>query len=298
MSWEQRPYSYGNEPQYGGGGLRSWFGGLPPAGKAVKGIILANVAMYLLCLITGGEESPIFSALSMKTLSVLHGQIWRLVTFTYLHDQQNFFHIFVNMFILYMVGVPVERNWGSKRFFFFYTASGFAGVSLYLFLTLVGWLPSAYTLAGQSVQYYLIGASGGVFAVLGACAVLFPIMQVVLFVFPIPIRLFTVISAGMFLLNLINRGANAGGDACHLAGLGFGIAYGYRGHQWGRVFNDWRANAQRRAVDAKRREIVELEATVDQILEKVHRQGIGSLTRREKQILEDASKKQKTGGFR
>lgn len=284
MSWEHRPYAFNDEPQYsGGGGLRSWFGGLPSPGKAVKWIALVNIGMFVLCLATGGYHSPLFRALEMRTDLVFQGQIWRLFTFTYLHSQSNVLHILINMIVLYFLGIHLERHWGTKKFFVFYTVSGFVAVMMYVFVTSIGWL---------DVDVPLVGASGGVLAVLGCCAVLFPAMQIILIFFPVPIRTAAMIFTILYVFNLATRGANAGGDACHLAGLAFGIAYGYRGQRWTGAWHNWRASVERKAAAARRRELEELELTVDRILDKVHREGVQSLTRREKRILEHAREKQ------
>ncbi|HKQ49088.1 MAG TPA: site-2 protease family protein [Phycisphaerae bacterium] len=56
----------------------------------------------------------------------------------------------------------------------------------------------------------------------------------------------------------------------------------------------WRENAQRRKREARQQEERQLELSVDQILDKVHREGMQSLTRREKQILEEASRRQRS----
>lgn len=284
MTWEDRPYAHEAYPE-SGGGLRSWFGGLPSPGRAVKGIMLANVAMFLLCLMTGGANGVIYRSLEMNTINVIHGQIWRLFTFTYLHSQSDITHLLFNMIGLYFLGLPLERHWGARRFFTFYTLGGFVAVSMYLFVTLVGWLDP---------RIALVGASGGVLAVLGACAALFPSMRLILILFPVPIRAAAVLFGVLFLFNLAVQGANAGGDACHLAGLAFGIAWGYRGHHWTRGWHTWRQRSRQRTFVHQRRQEAELEQSVDDILDKVHREGIQSLTRREKQILEEASRRQRT----
>ncbi len=282
MSWEHRPYAFEDEPQHGGG-LRSWFGGLPSPGKAVKWIALVNIGMFVLCLATGGENSAIFRWLEMRTDLVLKGQIWRLFTFTYLHSQHDVLHILFNMIGLYFLGMHLERYLGTRSFFIFYTVAGFVAVAMYFLLTSLGWLSSGAA---------LVGASGGVLGILGACAVLFPAMRIILIFFPVPIRTAALLFAVLYLFNLGTRGSNAGGDACHLAGLAFGVAYGYRGQRWTGAWSRWRANAQQRSLDARRREIYELQMDVDRILDKVHREGIQSLTRREKRILEAAREKQ------
>jgi membrane associated rhomboid family serine protease len=281
MSWQDRQYSYGQGSYEQGGGARSWLGGLPAPGKAIKWIMIVNVGMWILCLITGGMRSPIYNALLMNTDKVLHGQIWRLFTFTYLHDPLSLAHILFNMLGLYMLGMYLERALGPKRFFVFYTLGGFAAVTLYVILTLAGWLSS---------HAELVGASGNVLAVLGAAAVLYPSIQLILFVFPVPIRTAVVLFTLLYGFNLYSQGANAGGDACHLAGMAFGVAWGYGGRTWLDKWDSMRSGMRTRAVQSQQQRAVDLQAEVDRILAKVHDHGIQSLSEREKRILADATK--------
>jgi membrane associated rhomboid family serine protease len=288
VSWRDRPYSStDNDPwtQPGGqpGGWRSWLGGLPPLSKAVKWIIIANVALFILCQVTGGVRSQLYRGLAMRTDWVLDGQIWRLLTFTYLHDQNSILHIFLNMLGLYFLGVPLERHWGGRSFFLFYTLGGLVAVLLYVGMTTFGPLDP---------QVPLVGASGGVLAVLGACAVLFPHFRLILYFFPVPIRTAALILVLLYGFNLWNQGANAGGDACHLAGLAFGVVWGYRGHVVTRWWFSLKVRRHQGSWEAKRREMLNLEQEVDQILDKIRRDGIGSLTRHEKRLLEEATRKQ------
>lgn len=284
MTWEDRPYAQYTGPEFGGG-VRSWFGGFPSPGKAVKRIMLANVAMFIVCLVTGGASGALYESLEMRTDLVLHGQVWRLFTFTYLHSQHDITHLLFNMLGLYFLGMPLERDWGPRRFFFFYTLAGFVAVGLYLLVTLLGWLDP---------RIPLVGASGGVLAVLGACATLFPGMRLFLFLFPVPIRAAAMFFGVLYVFNLAVQGENAGGDACHLAGLAFGIAWGYRGSRWTNKWNAWRDRSRQQVIVQHRRKEEDLERSVDDILDKVHREGMQSLTRREKQILEEASRRQRT----
>jgi membrane associated rhomboid family serine protease len=288
VSWQDRQYDdnsgCGYDPASGPqGGLRSWVSGLPPLSKAVKWIIIANVAMFVLCLLTGGMRSPIYLSLAMNTNLVLQGQIWRLITFTYLHDQTGLGHIFFNMLGLYFLGVPLERHFGAKRFFVFYTAAGLISVMLYFFVTVIGWL---------SAGGILVGASAGVLGVLGACAVLFPQFRLILVFFPVPIRTAALLFVVLYSFNLLNQGDNAGGDACHLAGLAFGIAYGYRGQAWSQIWQNWRRQAEQSRWEIKQRQQYREEEEIDGILDKIRREGINSLSRREKGLLAEATRRQ------
>jgi membrane associated rhomboid family serine protease len=293
MSWEERGYASGSgnnwQPSGAGGGMRSWFGGLPAAGRAVKCIAIANVVMFVLCQVTGGRGSPVYQWLAMQTELVWHGQVWRLFTFTYLHDQGSLWHVLMNMIGLYFLGTPLERRWGSKPFFLFYTLGGFVAVALYTLLSSVGWL---------SPLGILVGASGGVLAVMGACAVLFPQFRVIVILFPVPIRALTVVLVALYTFNLFNSGANAGGDACHLAGLAFGVYFGYRGHRFFGKLDQMRAKAQEGAWQAKREAMLQQDERVDELLRKVKEQGIQSLSGREKKDLAEATKRQQAADRR
>jgi membrane associated rhomboid family serine protease len=282
MTWRDRPYSSG--PEMYNAGPRSWLGGMPAPGRAVKAILIANVAVFVLCLFTGGEGSFLYRLMLMRSDLVAHGQVWRLFTFTYLHDQGSLGHLFFNMLGLYFLGMYLERHLGPRRFFAFYTIGGFVAVALYLLVTLAGWLDP---------RIALVGASGGVLAVLGACAVLFPGIQLILILFPVPIRTAALIFGVFYAFNLFSRGINAGGDACHLAGLAFGIAWGYRGHRWLGWWEDWhdRRRERRRQAGYERQQATQ--EAVDRILEKVHRGGLASLSRAERRTLEAASRRER-----
>jgi len=289
MSWEERGYASGSgnnwQPGGAGGGARSWLGGFPAAGRAVKYIAIANVVMFVLCQATGGYDGAVYQWLAMQTDSVWHGEVWRLFTFTYLHSQGGPWHLIMNMIGLYFLGTPLERRWGSKPFFLFYTLGGFAAVSLYTLLSSIGWL----TPFGS-----LVGASGGVLAVMGACAVLFPQIRLILLIFPVAIRTATVLFVVLYTFNLFSRGANAGGDACHLAGLAFGIYFGYRGHRFFGKLEQMRSKVRESAYRAKREEMLQQDHRVDSILNKVKEHGIQSLSAREKKDLAEATERQKT----
>jgi hypothetical protein len=52
------------------------------------------------------------------------GQIWRLVTFMFVHDALGFTHILFNMLALWMFGVDLERRWGTRGFVKYYAITG------------------------------------------------------------------------------------------------------------------------------------------------------------------------------
>ncbi len=251
---------------------------LPKITSAVKWLLIANVAVFLLGLFT--PMAAFFQTwLELKATSwTTVMQPWRLLTYQFLHADS--FHIFGNMLGLYFLGPSLERFWGSRRFVLFYLLCGMAGGLTYILLVSVGWLG-----AGS-----LVGASGAVLGVLAACAVLFPHFTLVFFVFPVAIRLLAVGLALVYLVNVlvgIGRGG-AGGDAAHLGGMVAGLAYVLAQPVWDRFALKMRSGSWEKRLEEGRR----LQIEVDRILVKVHRSGLHSLTRREKTTLKRATREE------
>jgi len=276
MGWYDRPYAGSDEPRTTPtlGGF-----GLPRPTRVVKILLIVNVLVFIVVALSGRYTSTAYEFGALSPQRVVSGQVWRLVTYQYLHDPYSAFHILFNMLGLYFLGTPLERRWGPKAFFAFYTAAGgLAGVA-YLLLVWIGWLRPGL----------MVGASGSVLGLLGACAVLFPGFVIILLFFPVPIRVAAVIFVAIYVLNLMARGRNAGGDAAHLAGLAFGVLWAAYGPGSVRSFvrrrreGAWQRNLQRRQRE---------QAEVDRILDKIRRQGIASLTRREKRTLRQATARQ------
>ena len=81
------------------------------------------------------EGGPAMLALgALNRDRVLHGELWRLVSSTFLHG--NLMHLAFNGFVLYSLGTTLERLLGTPRFVVLYTASALGGSLLSLvFLT-------------------------------------------------------------------------------------------------------------------------------------------------------------------
>jgi membrane associated rhomboid family serine protease len=78
-----------------------------------------------------------------------------------------------------------------------------------------------------------VGASGCIYGLLGIVAVLFPKAELyIYFLPPIRIRSAAIILGAISFLTVIERGGNYGGEACHLAGLAFGVWWALHGDEW------------------------------------------------------------------
>ena len=131
----------------------------------------------------------------------------------------------------------------------------------------------------------MIGASGAILGMLAACAILFPHFVVFFLLFPVPIRVAAIILTLLYVANLISRGANAGGDAAHLAGMAAGAFYVLSEPWWNRLMIRTRS----RNWEKKKADMQKLQVELDRILEKVHQNGLQSLSGREKRTLKKAT---------
>jgi membrane associated rhomboid family serine protease len=254
--------------------MRMGMGTLTPV---VKRLLIANIAVFAVSMLTGGLGDLLYSLFQLDPSSLGRGlQLWRLITYQFLHDRGSIMHILFNMLGLFFLGPALERYLSSRRFLFFYLGCGAAGGLFYLLLVAVGFLP----------PIPMVGASGAILGMLAACAILFPQFVVIILFFPVPIRTAAALLTAMYVFFVLTRGVNAGGHAAHLAGMAAGALYVLGTRPLASVTGPLSEALRRRNVDALRQQ----RAEVDRILQKVHDLGIQSLSGREKRLLRRATR--------
>ena len=253
----------------------------PKLTPVVKWLLIINVSVFLVGIAVKPVGRFIYEWFQLDARSVPRAlQLWRLVSYQFLHDPLYVWHIFFNMLGLYFLGPTLERHWGSRRFLPFYLGCGIAGALFYFFLVAVKFLP-----AGE-----MVGASGAILGMLAACAILFPHFVVFIMLFPVPIRVAAIGLTAVYIVAILMKGSNAGGDAAHLAGMAAGAAYVFS-QSWRERFKlKMRTGKWEKRVAEHRN----LQAEVDRILQKVHDSGIHSLTSKEKRTLRQATRAEQT----
>jgi membrane associated rhomboid family serine protease len=271
--------------------------------RIVTWLIVTNVVVFIIQLSTrfhpGAINGPVTDFLDLRVDRVLKGEVWRLLTYAFLHSQ-DIFHILFNMLALWWFGKAVEDIYGSKEFLAFYLVSAVVGG-----VAQCGYELMMYGMAGA---HPAIGASGAVTAVLMVFAMHYPTTTVYLFfIIPVPVIVLMVLFIAYDIFGAI--GGRPGAHiafAVHLGGALFGFLY-YK-FQF-RVLNWWPSRMSMRphrhrqprlrvfrepdtedaAVASPSGADEGLEAQLDSVLEKVARFGRGSLTDREHQVLLKAS---------
>jgi len=243
-------------------------------------------------------------------------EVWRLVTFQFLHSQDTIMHLAFNMFGLYIFGGIVESTLGGKRYLAFYLTCGIAGGVMFVLLNLLG-IAVGHPIPGllyMDTKSQLIGASAGVFGVIMACAYIMPdsIVQMIFPPISMKMRTFAYGYVVFVALNLILGGNNAGGDAAHMGGAIAGFYFIRHPHllrDFFDVFGDSRPQKTKpggrkdrlrakrsEPAEALRRQRLKENARIDAILDKINREGVGSLTAAEKRILaQDTERRRKAG---
>ncbi len=150
--------------------------------KATIGLILVNVLIYLLTsyenLFTTINNYWVSSGGFVPALLEDPTQAYRILTSMFLHG--DIFHIFFNMYFLYVFGRAVEDVLGSLRYLVLYFISGISAALFHVTYSFLGGL-SSYAIPA-------IGASGAISGVLGAYLIFYPGTSLtacwIFFVFP------------------------------------------------------------------------------------------------------------------
>jgi membrane associated rhomboid family serine protease len=179
--------------------------------SAVNCLIAANVLIYLLQFLSGGAVDDLFALWPLQAVEGLpHFHLWQIVSYSFLHDTNNYWHLLFNMFGLWMFGSGIERYFGPRRLLACYFASVVTAALAQLTVPMMFGAPPAAT----------VGASGGVFGLILAYAVLFPKSKVaVYFVIPMPTWLFATLYAALELFQGVTGSQTGVAHFAHLGGM-------------------------------------------------------------------------------
>lgn len=225
---------------------------------------------------------------------------WTLLTYMFVHE--NFLHLLFNMLWLLWFGDLFMRVGTGRKLLGLYLCGGIAGGLLYLFLA-----PVLHTLYAPGAL--LLGASSAVLAIMTATATLMPDYTLHLF-FIGDVKLKWIAVAMIILAFIGLGGGNAGGEIAHIGGVIYGLAYGF--------FHKKIVGGQRAATrkvprrknpfkgfspDISHRSVVKIPAhnaeererenlrRLDTLLDKIRVSGYNSLTRAEREELDNLSRK-------
>ena len=166
-------------------------------------ISLGCALVYLMTQMT--QNALLYSQLVFDREAILHGQVWRLITYPLTFYNSNLLLMAVALFCYYSIGRAMEHIWGTLRFNLFYFCGvilmdiwcmifgGRADVTylnLSLFLSYATMFPDA-----QFLLFFIIPVKAWIFALVDLLMVLYSLLAD-----PFPYNFFSVISLANYFL--------------------------------------------------------------------------------------------------
>jgi len=216
---------------------------------------------------------------------------WQLLSYAFAHSPQGFNHIFWNMFALWIFGKDIEGVYGKKEFLWMYLGASLLGGLAFALRSMAMYEPADWP------NHRVLGASGAVTAVTLLYCLHFPKRTILLMmILPVPAWALGMVIIIGNVIGLMNPVGYTAFDV-HLAGAAFAIGYfkfGWRISNWipGMKMPKFKRRAKLKLHDP-RDDYSELDHEGDQLLEKVNRDGIESLTKAERRKLEAYSRRMK-----
>lgn len=254
----------------------------------VRGLIIANAVVYLLTItvFTGRWFYEVFAF----SPDAAGRHWWGFVTYMFVHG--GFLHLAFNMLMLFFFGPAVEHRMGGRGFALYYLVCGLGGA-------IFSYVVSLFTVVAP-----FVGASAAVFGVSLAFAMHWPNAPIYVFPLPVPIKAkwLVIFLAAVNLLMAVSGADDGVAHLAHLGGFLFGFIYLKGEDAAVRRPRGVRPGARRRipsrhaprrptpppgpAAPPRERSYDEL----DRVLDKISASGLDSLTREERQLLDEMSR--------
>lgn len=273
---------------------------IPRMTPVVKWLIIINVAIFF----ANGffpassfgypiQNESIFDVWGIFSgeLALSYHQYWRFISYQFLHASLG--HVAFNMFALWVFGPLVEVFYGKWKFLLYYLACGIGGAIFYLLLGHWGLLSDYWYYIG------MVGASGSIYGVIAACALLAPDARVQMIFPPIELsmRQFSLVILAIACCYIYFEWNNAGGEAGHMGGMFVGFIITALVLLFKKTKKSFIFNPTPKKSDYPRRLQKEeniphpSNEEVDAILEKIGKEGLDSLTEKERAVLQRAAKR-------
>lgn len=213
--------------------------------------------------------------------------VWQILTYNFFHDPNSILHILFQMLALWMFGSSLEAHWGSRNFVKYYLFCVFGG----------GLLPILAHLVNLSSSG-VIGTSASVGGMIIAYGLIWPNRELLIFgLFPMKAKYYSILF--LIILGFVSLSSGIPVSS-EIGGVLFGYAYflyytkiKYRFNISlpSFSFSRWRQKRKMNRWQEEMKDREKAKEEVDRLLEKISREGMNSLNRKEKKFLKEASAK-------
>ncbi|MDO4513177.1 MAG: hypothetical protein Q4B72_03990 [Lachnospiraceae bacterium] len=180
---------------------------------AIPNISLLLILCYGCGYVIQFINASFLQYLTLNPYAILHGQIWRLVSWIIVPpSQSNIFFVLITLYFYYSIGSSLERTWGTYRYNVYlfsgmlFTVLGSFAMMAYFYIRYTVIPPEFFSIAAGYFTTYYVNMS-----IFLAFAATFPDVQVLLmFILPIKVKVLGIIYAimlvaGMFTGNVCDR---------------------------------------------------------------------------------------------
>ena len=156
-------------------------------------VVIGNVVVYFLMMLTRNADANALDFLAFHLDGLLHGEIWRIITFIFVPNTSGAFMLLIALYFYYWIGSTLERQWGTAKFNLYY----FSGVLLTVIGTVLASLISG-------TNFTIVGTEYVNLSMFLAFAALYPDAQVLLFfIIPIKMKWLAILDAVLFAVDIL-----------------------------------------------------------------------------------------------
>ncbi len=216
-------------------------------------------------------------------------KFWTL--FTYMFSHKDFGHVFYNMLLLYFTARTFLNFMSEKKLMFVYMMSGLFGGIILLVLSIL--FPNTFT------NSILFGASAAVLGVVAALALYVPNLPVSIFgILEMKYKYYALLIFAVS--TIIDFNINTGGKISHFGGAFFGLLFGY-------LLKNGKDISELSYLKIKKESTLKVvhnnknksvndssnanQKTIDELLDKISKNGYENLSKTEKELLFKLSQK-------
>ena len=159
---------------------------------------IPNLMFYIIIMYGAGfvlnliNPTFYYQYLSLDATAILHGQIWRIITFMIQPPSTSLIFIIFALYLYYMIGVELERAWGAFRFNLYF----FSGVIFHVIAEIL-----VYLFTGMSLPIDTWYLNMSLFF---AFAALYPDVKFLLFfIIPIKVKWLALFDGAYFVYTII-----------------------------------------------------------------------------------------------
>lgn len=150
------------------------------------------------------RTSALYYLLCFNRTAILHGQVWRLITYPLCFSAGNLFLTAISLFCYYSIGRSIENTWGTFRFNLFYLTGVllmdiwcmiFGGTATVYYLNMSLFLAYATMYPdSQFLLFFIIPVRAWIFALLDLLIVVVGLFN------PFPVNIYPIIALGNYFL--------------------------------------------------------------------------------------------------